>query len=124
VETLEQIKARIEASLPGARLQIIPNESPSGQRSLQVDAARADAVARFLRDDPQLGLDYASNVTGVDWPDTVVKEKVKVKKVVDGVEKEVEENRREEAAGLSRSRLSPVFHELETWAAHYPTAHR
>jgi len=42
------------------------------------------AVARFLRDDPQLRFDYASNVTGVDWLDTVLKEKVKVKKVVDG----------------------------------------
>ena len=91
VETLEQIKARAEAAITGARLEIIPNDSPSGQRSLLVDAAYATAVATFLRDDPQLRLDYASNVTGVDWPDNLLKEKVKLKKVVDGVEKEVEE---------------------------------
>ena len=30
---LEEIKARIEAGISGARLEIIPNESPSGQRS-------------------------------------------------------------------------------------------
>jgi NADH-quinone oxidoreductase subunit C len=35
-------------------------------------------------------LDYASNVTGVDWLETTTK--VKVKKVVDGVEKEIEES--------------------------------
>jgi len=36
-------------------------------------------------------MDYCSNVTGVDWPDRT--EKVKVKKTMDGVEKEVEEAR-------------------------------
>jgi len=69
----------------------VPNDSPSGQRSLLVDSAQGLAVAKFLRDDAQLRLDYASNVTGVDWLDTVLKEKVKVKKLVDGVEKDVEE---------------------------------
>ena len=44
---------------------------------------------KFLRDDPALRLDYCSNVTGIDWPEAELK--VKVKKVVDGVEKEVEE---------------------------------
>ncbi len=88
---LEEIKARIEAAVASARLEIIPNESPSGQRSLLLDCAHAFEVAEFLRDDPQLRFDYASNVTGVDWQDTVLKEKVKAKKVVDGVEKEVEE---------------------------------
>ncbi|MBU6402813.1 MAG: NADH-quinone oxidoreductase subunit C, partial [Verrucomicrobia bacterium] len=91
METLEQIKARAEAALPGASVEIVPNDSPSGQRSLRVDAAHGAALAAWLRDDPQLRLDYASNVTGVDWLDAVLKEKVKVKKVVDGAEKEVEE---------------------------------
>lgn len=89
METLEEIKARLEAAVPGVKLVIIPNDSPSGQRSLLVDAAHAFAVAQFLRDDPQLRLDYCSNVTGVDWPDRVVK--TKVKRLVDGVEKDVEE---------------------------------
>ncbi len=91
METLEQIKARIEAAVPGAQLQIIPNDSPSAQTSLLVDSPHAVAVAKFLRDDPALCLDYASNVTGIDWPERVDKIKTKVKKLVDGVEKEVEE---------------------------------
>src|SRR5437763_1414448 len=79
IATLEQIKARLEAAVPGTRLEIIPNDSPAKQPSLLVDTEHALAVARFLRDDPQLQLDYASNMTGVDWLDTVLKEKVKVK---------------------------------------------
>jgi NADH-quinone oxidoreductase subunit C len=91
METLEQIKARITAALPGARLEIIPNESPSGQLSLLVDHEHAVVVAKFLRDDAELQLDYCSNVTGVDWPEAVVKSKIKKTVVVNGVEKEVEE---------------------------------
>jgi len=91
VETLEQIKARLEAAISGVRLEIVPNDSPAKQPSLLVDTDHAAEVARFLRDDPQLRLDYASNVTGVDWLDTVLKQKAKVKKLVDGVEKELEE---------------------------------
>src|SRR6516162_9149419 len=77
VETLEQIKARVEATVPGARLVIVPNDSPSGQRSVLVDREHALEVARFLKDDPQLRLDYASNVTGIDWPETVTKSRIK-----------------------------------------------
>jgi NADH-quinone oxidoreductase subunit C len=91
METLEQIKARIEAAAPGARVEIIPNGSPANQPSLLLDREHARAIAQFLRDDPALAFDYASNATGVDWPEKTIKEKIKVKKVVDGVEKEVEE---------------------------------
>jgi NADH-quinone oxidoreductase subunit C len=94
VETLEQIKSRIETALPGARLEIIPNDSPSGQRSLLIDNEQGFAVAKFLRDDPALQFDYASNVTGVDWLDTELVEKFKVKKLVDGEEKEFEEEKK------------------------------
>lgn len=106
METLEQIKTRVETAIPGARLEIIPNESPSAQRSVLIDTEHAFAVAKFLRDDPQLHFDYASNVTGVDWLDTVLKEKVKVKKVVDGVEKEVEETVEKKRSGY----LEAVYH--------------
>jgi NADH-quinone oxidoreductase subunit C len=91
METLEQIKARIESAAPGARVEIVPNGSPANQPSLLLDRAHARAVAQFLRDDPALAFDYASNVTGVDWPEKTIKEKIKIKKVVGGVEKEVEE---------------------------------
>src|SRR2546426_3093722 len=106
VEALEQIKARIESAVPGARLEIVPNDSPSDQRSLLVDEAQAVAVAKFLRDDPQLRLDYASNVTGVDWLDSVIKEKVRVKKVVDGVEKGLDEVVEKQRPGY----LEAVYH--------------
>ena len=91
METLEQLKARIETAAPGARVEIIPNGSPASQPSLLLDHAHARAVAQFLRDDPALAFDYASNVTGVDWPEKTIKEKIKVKRMVEGVEKEVEE---------------------------------
>ena len=90
METLEQIKERITAIILGARVDLIPNECPSNQRSLLIDQEHAVGIAEFLRDDRQLRLDYLSNVTGVDWPDTVVKEKAKVKKTVEGVETEVD----------------------------------
>src|ERR1043166_3662954 len=106
VETIEQIKSRAESAVPGAQLAIIANDSPAKQPSLLVDVGHALAVARFLRDDPELRLDYASNVTGVDWLDTVLKEKVKVKKTVDGVEKEVEEVFEKKKPGY----LEAVYH--------------
>src|SRR5438874_7495446 len=77
IESLEHIKAQVEAAVPGARLELVQNGSPSAQHSLLVDNEHAAAVARFLRDDPQLRLDYLSSVTGVDWLDTVIKKPVK-----------------------------------------------
>jgi NADH-quinone oxidoreductase subunit C len=91
METLEQLKIRIEAAAPGAQVEIVPNGSPASQPSLLLDGGHARAVAQFLRDDPALAFDYASNVTGVDWPEKTIKEKIKVRKVVEGAEKEVEE---------------------------------
>ena len=91
METLEQIKARIEAALPSAKMEILANECPAGECSLLVDAASGFLIAKFLRDDAQLKLDYCSNVTGIDWPEAKIKTKVKKKVVVEGVEKEVEE---------------------------------
>jgi len=89
VETLEQIKARLEVARPTAKIDIVANECPAGDRSLLIDAANGFAAAKFFRNDVLLKLDYCSNVTGIDWPDKELK--TKVKKVVDGVEKEVEE---------------------------------
>src|SRR5437016_846802 len=116
MESLDQIKSRIEADIPAARLQIIPNDSPAGQRSLLIDSAHGLAVAKFLRVDPQLRLDYASNVTGVDWLDTVLKEKVKVKKLVEGVEKDVEELVEKKRPGY----LEAVYHLYSMELKHGP----
>jgi NADH-quinone oxidoreductase subunit C len=116
METLEQIKARIEATVPGAVVSIIANDCPSAQRSLLVDNAHAFAVAKFLRDDPQLRLDYCSNATGVDWLDLETTEKVKVKKVVDGVEKEIEESHKVCRLG----HLESVYHLYSMALGHGP----
>ncbi|MGB7746039.1 MAG: NADH-quinone oxidoreductase subunit C [Verrucomicrobiia bacterium] len=106
METPEQIKTRLEAAVPGAKVEILPNDCPAGERSLLVDSEHALALAKFLRDDPQLRLDYCSNVTGVDWPETELTEKIKVKQVVDGVEKEVEELKKTVRSGF----LEVVYH--------------
>lgn len=116
METLEQIKTRIASAVPGARITIVPNESAANQPSLLIDSASALKVARFLRDDPLLKLDYASNVTGVDWLDTVVKEKRKVKKVIEGVEKEVDETIERERPGY----LEAVYHLYSMALKHGP----
>lgn len=71
MKTVEEIKAMIEAAVPGAVVEIVPNPSPSGQHSLRLAPECALAVAKFLRDDAELRLDFLSNVTGVDWPDSL-----------------------------------------------------
>ena len=116
METPEQIKSRVESAVPGARIELVRNDSPSAQLSLLVDNEHAGAIARFLRDDPQLRLDYCSNVTGVDWLDAVLKEKLKVTKVMDGVEKEVEELVEKKRAGY----LESVYHLYSMELKHGP----
>jgi NADH-quinone oxidoreductase subunit C len=116
MEGLEQIKARIEAAVPGANIEIVQNASPSQQYSLRIDNEHARDVANFLRDDPVLRLDFCSNVTGVDWLDRTVKKTVKVKKVVDGEEKEVAETTEEKIPGY----LEAVYHLYSMTHKHGP----
>jgi NADH-quinone oxidoreductase subunit C len=106
MQTLEQIKDRIMTALPGAQVEIVPNASPANQPSLLLDHGHARATARFLRDAPDLRFDYASNASGVDWPEKSVKEKIRVKKMVDGVEKEAEELVERKTPGF----LEAVYH--------------
>ena len=114
--SLESIKSQIEQAIPGAKLEIVKNDAPSAQHSLLVDNASAFAVAKFLRDDPSLRFDYASNVTGVDWPELELSEKIKVKKVVEGVEKEVEEVKKTMRPGY----LETVYHLYSMELKHGP----
>ena len=116
MESLEEIKARLEAAVPGAKIEIVPNGAVAAQPSLVLDHEYAVAVARFLRDDPALKLDHCSNVTGVDWLDRKVVKKVKVKKVVDAVEKEVEETLEEFFPGY----LEAVYHLFSMTLKHGP----
>ena len=106
MESLEQIKHRIEGAVAGARVEIITNPGPAGQHSLLLDHAHALRVATFLREGSGLRLDYASNVTGVDWPETVLKEKRKVKQTIEGVEREIEETIERTRPGF----LEVVYH--------------
>jgi NADH-quinone oxidoreductase subunit C len=116
VESLDQIKARAEAAVPGARIDIVPNSGPSQQSSLLIDNEHAAAVAKFLRDDPALRLDFCSNVTGVDWLDRTVRKTVKVKKIIEGVEKEVDETTEESFPGY----LEAVYHLYSITLKHGP----
>jgi NADH-quinone oxidoreductase subunit C len=116
VETVEQIKARVEAAVPGVSLEIIRNGSPSQQHSMRVDNEHALAVARFLRNDPALRLDYDSNVTAVDWLDTVVKESTKTKQLIEGVEREIEQTTERKVPGY----LEVVHHLYSMELKHGP----
>jgi len=116
MQTLDQIKALIETAVPGARLEIVQNGSPSAQHSLLVGNEHAFAVAKFLRDDPQLRLDYPSNVTGVDWPDTVIKETIKSKQVIDGQERDIEQTVEKKKPGY----LEAVYHLYSMELKHGP----
>jgi NADH-quinone oxidoreductase subunit C len=71
LKTVEEIKSAIEAAIPGAVVEIALNPSVSGQHSLRVAPECALAVAKFLRDDAEFKLDFLSNVTGVDWPNSL-----------------------------------------------------
>jgi NADH-quinone oxidoreductase subunit C len=116
MEPLEEIKARAEQAVAGASIKLIPNPGPANQSSLLLDHEHASAVARFLCDDPALRLDYCSNVTGVDWLDRTVKNKVKVKKLVEGAEKEIEETQEEFFPGY----LEAVYHLYSMTHKHGP----
>jgi len=116
MESLDEIKSQIEAAVAGAKITIVQNGSPSQQHSLLIDKEHAVAVARFLRVDPALHLDFCSNVTGVDWLDRVVKRTTKVKKVVDGQEKEISETTEENIPGY----LEAVYHLYSMTLKHGP----
>jgi NADH-quinone oxidoreductase subunit C len=116
VESLEQIKARVEAAISGAKIEIVQNASPSQQHSLKIDNEHTYDVAKWLRDDAELRLDFCSNVTGVDWLDRVVKKTTKVKKVLDGEEKEVIETTEEKIPGY----IEVVYHLYSMSLKHGP----
>lgn len=113
---MEKIKSDIEAAVPGCCVRLVLNGSPSGQHSLVLDREHAVETAKFLRDDEELHLDYCSNVTGVDWLDREITEKVKVKQMVDGVEQEVEEVRKTMSPGY----LEAVYHLYSMKRKHGP----
>jgi NADH-quinone oxidoreductase subunit C len=128
LKTVEEIKAAIEAAVPGAGVEIVSNPSVSGQHSLLVAPETAVAVATFLRDDAGLALDFLSNATGVDWLDKEVAEKIKVTrtvtKTVDGVETQVEEMVDETQKRIVPGCLEAVYHLFSVAKKHGPVVIR
>lgn len=124
MKSVEEIKAAIEAAVPGAAVTVVPNPSPSAQHSLLVGHERAVEVATFLRDDSELALDFLSNVTGVDWLDKEIVEKVKVThqvpKTVDGAEQMVEETVEETRKHVEPGYLEAVYHLFSVAKKHGP----
>ena len=124
MKTIEEIKSAIEAAIPGAEVEIVFNPAPSTQHSLLLKPSQAVDVAKFLRDDPELAFDFLSNVTGVDWLDREITEKVKVTrtvtKVVDGVEQGVEEIVEEPRKRIELGHLETVYHLYSIARKHGP----
>ncbi len=113
---LETIKSELEANVPGCRLEVVANASPSGQHSLLIDAEHAVAIATFLRDAADWRFEYCSNVTGIDWLPKEISDKIKVKKLVEGAEKEVEEIQKTTIPGY----LEVVYHLYSMEKKHGP----
>lgn len=124
MKTVEEIKAAIEAAVSGAGVEFVSNPSASAQHSLRIAPESAVAVATFLRDDVELAFDFLSNVTGVDWPDREITEKVKVThqvvKTVDGVEQTVEETVEETRKRVEPGCLEAVYHLYSVEKKHGP----
>ena len=124
MKTIEEIKSAIEAAVPGAVMEIVPNPSVSAQHSLRIQPVHALEVAKFLRDDAELALDFLSNATGVDWPDKEIAEKVKVTrtltKTVDGVEQAAEETVEETRKRVVPGCLEAVYHLFSVAQKHGP----
>jgi len=124
LKSVEEIKTAIQAAVPGAAVKVILNPSVSAQHSLLIGAEHAVEVAEFLRDDAELALDFLSNVTGVDWLDKEVAEKVKVTrqvpKMVDGDEQVIEETVEETRKHVEPGYLEAVYHLFSVAKKHGP----
>ncbi|MGA8729544.1 MAG: NADH-quinone oxidoreductase subunit C [Terracidiphilus sp.] len=128
MKTVEEIKAAIEAAVPGAGVELVMNPGPAAQHSLRLRPESALDVAQFLRDDPEMALDFLSNVTGVDYLDKEIAEKVKVTrqvlKTVDGVEQMVEEASEETRKRVEPGYLEVVYHLFSVAKKHGPVVLR
>jgi len=109
---LESLKPEIEANVPGCRLEILSNPSPSGQHTLLVDPEHALAIATYLRDAADLRFDYCSNVTGIDWPAPEAPGKMKLK--------EMEEDLEQDDDAQAPGHLEAVYHLYSMEKKHGP----
>ena len=117
METVEQIRNRIVAAVPGSEVQVIQNSGAAAQHSLLLNPPHALQVARFLQTDPSLRLDYCSNASGVDWPEKEIVETTKVKVAQpDGTEKMVDQKTKRLQPGY----LETVYHLYSMELKHGP----
>lgn len=118
METVEQIRDRLRARFPSARIEVLTNPGPAAEHSLLIDPTVGREVALFLRDDAELRLDYCSNATGVDWPDREVVEtrKTTVPDPAGGPAKVVEEKTKRTEPGF----LEAVYHLYSMERRHGP----
>lgn len=124
MKSVEEIKVVIEAAVPGAGVEFVPNPGPAAEHSLRLAPECIVSVATFLRDNADLAFDFLSNVTGVDWPDKEIAEKVKVvrqvTKTVDGVEQAVDETVEETRKRVEPGCLEAVYHLYSVAKKHGP----
>ena len=122
METVQQLRDRLAARFPAARVELVLNPGVAAEHSLLLDNAQAREIALFLRDDPALRLDYCSNATGVDWPDKEVTDVVKttVPDPAGGAPKIVEEK----SVRLQPGCLEAVYHLYSMSLKHGPVVIR
>jgi len=117
-----QVLARLQARFPDAKISLVQNPGPAAEHSLLLDSTFAREIAFFLRDDPELQLDYCSNVSGVDWPDKEIVEtkKISVPDPAGGPDKIVEEKTKRFEPGY----LEAVYHLFSMAKKHGPVVIR
>ena len=98
---VDAILAHLRETLPDATVELRKNPGPSEQHSLLVAGADLVGVCRVLHD--ELHFDYLSNVTGIDWPDPAVADKI----VPPAAEEDTDE---EKDPNLQTGFLEVVYH--------------
>ena len=126
MKTVEEIKSAIEAAVPGAAVGACPESQRLGPALAQACARAAPSRwPKFLRDDAELAFDFLSNVTGIDWPDKEITEKVKVTRQAGedygrGGATTVEETVEETRNRLEPGCLEAVYHLYSVEKKHGP----
>ncbi len=108
---VEEIAKQIGKELPHleAGLTYFENPSPSEQHSILVESDNLVEVMTYLRDTSGLEFDFLSNVSGVDWPEGEVAEKITIEKS-EGESEEGAEDKEQEEKKPAGGFLEVVYH--------------
>ncbi len=109
---VEEIARQIGKDLPNVGVTYLENPSPSEQHSILVESDSLVEVMTYLRDTSGLEFDYLSNLSGVDWPQGDVAEKVAIEKSEDESEQgeAVEEGAEDQGEKPAGEFLEVVYH--------------